>query len=378
MKRLLLYLLFFPALANAQLSPAICNVSAIHAVAPTPTIVVTGSFTSFTAVQGSASSSQSLPYNGTNLTGAITYTDTAAILVVSSTGSSFTTSVTTGSPVAGVLTGRVYAEAPSTVSAGTYTGYIKVTSAGVTVHIPYTVVISSPPATSAIFNFSSTASTVSGATNFFGNPTGSPSFTDGATAWTLTAVGANWTNYDGTYFGGVANGSTLASTDGTFTMAQINGNLYNSQIFTTGDYQLEFTNLPAGTYSVYLLGAMQTSVFPNGGTSVFVVKFGAGSENISTFNPNGTGSTGNDTTRGPGTTKVQTGSFNGTITSGQYIYIGVGNGYNTFGGNLGIISAVKIVKTSEMNRFIMIGLLITMCCSGFKRRRKTAIIKTSS
>lgn len=234
--------------------------------------------------------------------------------------------------------------------------------------------------TSAIFNFSSTASAQTGATNFYGNPTGSPSFTNTPTGWILTAVGANWTNYDGSFFGGVGNGSTSASTDGTFTMAQINSNLYNSQIFTTGDYQLEFTNLPAGTYSIYLLGAMQTSVFPNGGTSIFVVKFGAGSESISTFNPNGTGAGGNDTTRGPGTTHVQTGSFNGTITSGQYIYIGVGNGYNVFGGNLGIISAVKIVKTGSMSWFIIVGLvcfLLTGLFSGFKSRRKINITKTS-
>lgn len=197
---------------------------------------------------------------------------------------------------------------------------------------------------SAIFNFSSTASSVSGCTNFFGNPISSPSFTS-SNGWTLTAVGANWTNYSG-FFGGVGNGSTLASTDGTFTQPEINSNLYNAQIFTTGDYQLEFTNLPAGTYSIYLLGAMQSGVFNNAGNSVFVVKFGTGSENISTFSPNGSGVVGNQATSGPGTTNVQTGSFSGTITTGQFIYIGTGNGYNSFGGNLGIISAIKIVKTS--------------------------------
>lgn len=190
------------------------------------------------------------------------------------------------------------------------------------------------------WNFSSSASSVAGYTNVFGDPTTSVTFTDG-NGWTVTTVGASWAKFGG-FFGGVGNGATAGSTDGNFSMAGINSNMYTSTNFSTSSYNITITNLPAGTYLIELLGAIPTPTFNNGGNSEFHVQFGTGSDNISVYAPNGTGSTGNLIGSGPGTTAVTTGSFTGTITAGQTIKIGVGNTFT--GGALGYINGLIITK----------------------------------
>lgn len=202
-------------------------------------------------------------------------------------------------------------------------------------------------ATSLIVNFSATATSASGAMNFYGDPTTSLSFTDANTGWTVSSITAGWVKYAGQYYGGSGNGATAASSDGAFTQAQIGSNMYNSTNFSTSGYSLQISNLPAGTYTIELLGSIPNTVFNWSGTSEFHVLFGSGSDNISTaYGPNGSGSTGNLTPQGPGTTNVSTGSFTGTITSGQVIKIAVGYNTAASGTNLGFINGLKIVKTS--------------------------------
>ncbi|HEY4288276.1 MAG TPA: hypothetical protein VGN00_14325 [Puia sp.] len=234
-------------------------------------------------------------------------------------------------------------------SAGSVSGNLHLSGTGgaTAVDVPVTGTISA--VSSALFNFSASASTVSGATNAFGDPTASPTFTDGTTGWQVKMQGANWVKFGGSNYGGVANGATAASGDGIFTMAQINSNLYNINSYSSPAPQIiidKSGGLAAGTYAIYLLGSIPTSVFDNSGNMEFHVVFGSGSDNHAYVDPNGKpASTGNITTSGPGT--VTSGSFTGTITAGQTIKIWVTKG--TAGGNLGAlgyINALKIVKTN--------------------------------
>lgn len=309
------------------------------------------SLPALTANAGAPSSADSLTTSGFNLTaGGLVTAPTG--FEVSLDNSNYATTKTislSGTSLAGQPV-KVYVRIAATTPAGTPSGFVVFSSTGVS---PQSVSISgtvNATFVSAIFNFSSTASTQAGATNFFGDPTLSPQFTDATTGWTLKAIGANWVKFGGSNFGGVGNGATVASSDGIFTQVQIRSNLYNISDFSAGQYQLQFTNLPAGAYDIYLLGSIPTSVFDNGtggsggsaGNMQFRVQFGTGSDNVSSFDPNNKPSaTGNITTSGPGVTNVQTGSFTGTITAGQVINIAV---IKAGIGALGYINAIKILK----------------------------------
>lgn len=312
------------------------------------------SLTGFTSVLSSPSTSQSYTLSGSNLSTNVTISASSGC-EVSTDNSNFSSSLTV-SQAGGSVNATIYVRLSIIAPSGNYSGTVSNASTGATTQtVSVSGTVTAP--TGTIFNFSSTASSVAGATNFYGDPTASPSFTDLGTGWTLAAVGANWVKYAGAYYGGVNNAATQASTDGTFTQAQIGSNLYSINSWTgspngsTPNYCLQLTNLPAGNYQIILLGSIQTAVFPNGGNSEFHVQFGTGTDNVAFLNPNGSGSTGNLASSGPGTTNVMTGSFNGTITSGQTINIFLGKGTgaiypNTPYGSLGFISAIKITKTN--------------------------------
>ncbi|HEY4207974.1 MAG TPA: hypothetical protein VGM31_14220 [Puia sp.] len=329
------------------------TVTALSLTAP-----VTANGTTSAAPSLSATPSSITALNGT--TGTAGTAQTATVTYVGTTvsaafptnteisqnaGSTYTASspqtITGASPLA--LKIRTTAAAPATAISGN----LVLSGSGVTtVTIPVSGTVSDATLPSAIFNFSKTASTVTGAKNVFGDPTASPSFTEATTGWILAVRGAGWMKFGGTEYGGVGNGATVASSDGTFTQTQIGSCLYNIADYSSAQCQLEFTNLAAGTYAITLLGSIPTSVFDNTGNCEFDVVFGTGSNNQKVYDPNGKpASTGNITPAGPGT--VTTGSFTGTITSGQTIKIWVMKG--TGGANvgaLGYINALKIVKTN--------------------------------
>lgn len=197
------------------------------------------------------------------------------------------------------------------------------------------------PASSAIFNFSTPGSVQTGCTNWTGDPTTSITITDATTGWSLASIPSHWMKYGGTAYGGVGNGATMASTDGTFTQAMINSSYFNISD-SVANYQLQFTNLPAGTYAIYMLGGVPTSIYDNSGNTRFLVQFGTATVNYNDFDPNGKpGTTGNLVTSGPGS--VTSGTFTGSITSGQTIQIGIAK---TGSGQFGWVNAIKIVKTS--------------------------------
>jgi hypothetical protein len=326
----------------ASVGAASVNVPYTAVVGASPFMSVsTNTITNLNSSIGSAGTAQTFVVTFGNLSGNLTVTTFSPVEISQdggSTWSSTTQVFSTGSPK------TISARVASTASAGPVSGTIQVTGPGVTQqNVTVTGTVSA--ALAALFNFSASANTVAGATNVFGDPTLSPSFTNSTTGWTLAVRGANWVKFGGTNYGGVGNGATVASSDGTFTQPQIGSNLYNIGSYSTGTQQLEFTNLPTGTYAITLLGSIPTSVFPNSGNMEFHVVFASGTDNYSYFDPNGAGSTGNITSSGPNA--VTSGSFTGAITSGQTIKIWVVKG--TAGGNtgaLGYINGLKIVKTN--------------------------------
>lgn len=305
--------------------------------------VSTNTITNLNSTVGSAGTPQTFVVTFGNISGSISVSTFSPVEISQdggSTWSSSTQSFSTGSPK------TVSARVSSTASVGAVSGTIQVTGPGVTqqnIAVSGTVSAS----LSDIFNFSASASNVAGSKNVFGDPTLSPTFNGTNTGWTLAVRGGNWVKFGGTNYGGVANGATVASSDGTFTQPQIGSNLYNIADYSAGNPQLEFTNLPAGTYAIYLLGSIPTSVFPNNGNMEFHIQFGSGTDNNSYFDPNAApATTGNIATSGPGV--VTNGSFTGTITLGQTIKIWVVKGLGTNGntGALGYINGLKIVKTN--------------------------------
>jgi hypothetical protein len=312
-----------------------------------PVLSVTpSSLSGFSTTIGTQSSAQTFTVSGSYLTANATVTAPTGYVVSLSSGSGYGSSVTVTESGGTISATTIYVAIASSAPAGSPSGNVTVASTGATTQ--NVAVSGTVNPIVAQFNFSATATSGgTGVTNFYGNPTTSLSFTNSATGWTLVTIPAGWVTYDG-FFGGSGNGADSASTDGAFTMTSINSNLYSTGNFSTVGYGLKFTNLPAGTYSIELLGSIPTSIFANGGPSTFHVQFGTGSDNVSiAFNPNGLGNPGYTTTKGnliaigPGTTNVATGSYNGTITTGQVISIGLSLSGS---GQLGYICGLIIKK----------------------------------
>lgn len=306
--------------------------------APTSTITETGTLAGFTAVSGVASSSQTFTISGTLLTASVVVTSPGTWLELSKDNTTWA-STQTFTQSGGTIPSQpvtVYARSTAVATSGSYSGNITITSTGAsTINVSASATVGS--VLTEKYNFSSTSSSVVGYTNFFGDPTTNLSISGVTTGWILTSQ-PTWSKFSG-FYGGVGNGATSSSTDGAFSTASINSNLYSYNLgFGLTGYNLSFTNLPAGTYSLEMIGSIPTSVYNTSGPAAFHVQFGTGSDNIATFTPND-----NLTAVGPGTIGVQTGSFNGTITSGQTINIAV---CTSGAGQLGLINGLIIKKTS--------------------------------
>jgi hypothetical protein len=350
MRKILFLFCLVPFIASAQIK--LIDLGSMQA--PFPNLVVSpSSLTVPSSTAGSQGASDSAVITGSSLGSNTVTVNALAGYVFSADNSIWTTTLTFNTTGTGTINQKFYQALASGNTAGPYNGNVNITSALASCVLTLSGTTNGTTL-SAIFNFSSTASSASNSTNFFGDPTTSPSFT-GTNGWTLTAIGANWSNFGG-FFGGVNNGARQASSDGNFTQAQGNSNMFTQAAFSTGTYNLEFTNLPAGTYDIILWGSVPDSIFDNGGGnanfgySEYHVRFGpSGSDNIAIYNPNNNPSNniGNLVPNGPGTTNVTTGSFTGTITAGQFIYIEVSKGASCCtgsNGQIGWISALKIIK----------------------------------
>lgn len=336
-------------------SPVVVTLSG--SVVGVPTLSVSPTSLTISTTTGTQSVIDSVVITGTYLsTNVVSVPIPTGYVAGFTTGSLGTTTPLTITPSAGNVSQKVYWAIPSTTTPGTYnlTSSISCTGSGVSPAIlTLNGTVSSIP--TAQFNFSSSANAVAGWTNVYGNPISGGTFTDGSgggnTGWVLTINGAAWANYSG-FYGGVGNGATQASSGGVFPHAAINSNLYTTTQVgydSSGGYSMKLGPLPAGTYTVELIGSIPDSIFANNGPSNFWVLFGttASIKNIGTsFNPNGSGNIGNLVPQGPGTTQVTTGSYTGTLTASQYIYISLGYTTGTGGtGQLGYINGLQVKKT---------------------------------
>lgn len=313
---------------------------------------------------GTASISDSVTVSGFYLTAGATISSGSANFQISTDNTTWITypSTISISNSGTSLTGqpiKIYIRIPSTASSGSISSNVSFASSGAsTLQVPISGTVNTVTQ-QAYFNFSTTRSLAAGSQPFYGDPTTSPAFADtvNGTMWKVTAVGANWIKYGG-FYGGVGNGANAASSDGVFTQAMGNSNLYTQTPFstTTPNYNLVISNLPSGTYQIEIWAALPYNTFVSG-QSEFWVQFGTGSAgNVAISNPNGgtpAPGTVNLVPVGPGTTGTFAGSFTGTITTGQTINICVSKGTGSANtpqtggvGQLGVISALFIKKTS--------------------------------
>lgn len=320
-----------------KLSANLWQLSGDLDTATIPILAYSGTLSPFQTTQGSVSPVQSFSFTGTSLTGPVTWTSPSD-LQISGDSSTWTSSVAF-TPSSGLVSSKLYVRTSASTGVGNYAGNIQGNSSGATpVNNPYVDTVTA--ATVAQFTFSANPQSVTGWTNVYGDPTLSPSFRDATTGWLIQMMpsGSNWGKLSGQYYGGNGNGATGASTDGAFSAASIQSNLYTySWTFSTTGYNIQVQVSQPGIYSVEILGSIPTSTYPTGGPAAFHVQFSNGSDNISTFTPNN-----NLTASGPGTVNVQTGSFNGTVVTGAlYINIGV---CVSGGGQLGLINGLIIKK----------------------------------
>jgi hypothetical protein len=200
-----------------------------------------------------------------------------------------------------------------------------------------------PAGISGAFNLTAAAVSVAGFTNLHATSFASAAQATDANTVTLACVPAKWQQFSSST-GTNATGATGGSRSGLFPQTVAvnvawtgNISLCDTVAHTTDTSQgscLRLYGLPAGTYDIELYGALPYSFYSApSNTTRYGVTFGSGALNFSyAFNPNfspgvtGSAGTYNTWEVGPGTSFVSSGSFTGTITSGQTINIFVGSG----------------------------------------------------
>jgi|GEM_PF-3447612 hypothetical protein len=259
--------------------------------------------------------------------------------LVSSDSATWSTSVTL-SPTSGTLfSTKLYLAISSSASTGSLSGFVIMAATGATTQeMPVSGFVTSVPNNVSKYNFSSVSSPVNGWTNLYGNPGGSGgiSGTNVTTGWVLTTNGltGNWQTFSGFYGDGTNNAPLPAdSAYSTLFPSDVwhSGDVYNYDVpYSSGNYGFQFTNLPAGNYTIQIIGRIpSTQMFNNGGPMVFHMQFGTGSDQSATL-PVQNNISGYVT-------------FTGTITSGQIIQFGAFQ--DAFdGGALGWITALIITK----------------------------------
>ena len=270
--------------------------------------------------------------------GTNTVTVTAPTGYVLSTDSSTWTTFVTLTPSAGsLLSTKLYLAISSTASAGSAGGYVVLTATGATTQLlPVSGTVETLPANVARYNFSSVASTVPGWTNMYGDPTTGLTVSSSNTGWTLTTVGftGNWQTLGGA--DGDGPNTAPIPPDSTFS-TQFPANVWFSGDFWSAylpwngsNYQFEFTNLPAGNYTVQIMGRVpSTQGWNNGGPADYHIQFGSGSDQSALLNVQNNYS--------------QFLTFSGTLTSGQVIKLGTFED-NLGGGSVGWITGIIITK----------------------------------
>ena len=138
---------------------------------------------------------------------------------------------------------------------------------------------------SARWNFTKTAFAVSGNNNMIAGASvvGSLSQNDSATNWKLLTNGGEWEPYLGSFHAlnnGEGGSSAGSPTYTTFSADELQGAFLQAGHSTDigGKYPMELHGLPAGTYKLYLIGSIKSSINANVPNGQFKVKFGASAE----------------------------------------------------------------------------------------------------
>jgi hypothetical protein len=138
-----------------------CSITAtVSSASPTLTVSPT-SVTIPATTSGTQSQSVSFNVNGSNLSGSTISVSAPANAEVSTNNSSFTTNVTV--PISGgnVTNYPVYVVSPSSASPGTYTGYVQLTTTGISGSVPDTVTgVVNSSSTATLFVFERTNRTI--------------------------------------------------------------------------------------------------------------------------------------------------------------------------------------------------------------------------
>lgn len=256
MKKILFLLLLSPFLAQSQILRL--NLIADTA-APAPSVIITGTYTSFTTVTGTPSGSQSVTFVGSNLLGSVTFTARTGMQVSSDNSSWGTTAVYTQS--GGSNSGTVWARIASATSVGTYNDSIVATSSGLNPNpgVAYSATVTSVPSPSL---------TVTGSFTNFTTTSGTPS-----AAQTVTVSGSNlvddclitWP----TGFEGSLDGSTYSSTR---TITHTGGSLSGQPVTVYTRLSNTATGSPSGNITFVSTSANPTKAVTGtvsaGGTGV--------------------------------------------------------------------------------------------------------------
>jgi len=302
------------------------------------------SLSAFSNTTGTPSSAQSFTISGSNLT--------ADALVTAPTGfevsldNSSYASTKTATQSGGILSGQpvtVYARIAAATAVGSYSGNIIISSTGATnVNVAVNGTVNSAGgATVAKFMFGkdNTMSSQNGWTRVYGNPGTSLSFTDVGTGWIIQTYSTNWQAFAGNNYASNTFGANSGTFGSLFPANVVLGSFLNSGIqFNSGtqNYGLHIDNLPAGNYTVQILGSVQSAVNNQVTTPEYHVDFGAeADQSQSTMN--------NQDNTGFPVNSTHVLSFTGNIGTGEILKIGVFAGPGFVPGG-GAINAIIITK----------------------------------
>jgi len=304
----------------------------------------TNSLSAFANTTGTASASQSFTLSGSNLTASAIVTPPSGF-EASTDNSTFQSTLTItqsgGSLVSQPVT--IWIRVAASTAAGSYSNNVVISSTGATnKNVAVSATVSSAGgATVAKFAFGKDASMTGGTgwTKVYGRPSDGLTFTDAGTGWTIKTYAGKWQAFAGDNYASNIFGANSGTFGTLFPAGVVLGSFLNSGILfdtSTQNYGIHIDNLPAGNYTVQILGSVQSAVNNQVTTPVYHVDFGSEADQ-----PQNTMNNQDNTGFPVNTTHVL--SFTGNIGTGEILRIGVfaGSGFVPGGG---AINAIIITK----------------------------------
>jgi len=197
--------------------------------------------------------------------------------------------------------------------------------------------------TQAAWNFTKTAFSAAGYNNMVAGASsiGNLSSTDATTGWTLITNATGWELYTGSGFFALNNGeggsSAGSPTYPLFTANALQGGFINAGHSFSGSTGLgspfEFTNLPAGTYTLYAISSVKATIASSIPNNFWYCKVGSGSYG----SPYDIVEASNNTT--------DYATFNITVGAGDHVFFGVYSSSESINDPV-LANSVIIIKTS--------------------------------